>query len=124
GQNDYSRTGIQRLEDFSFGTSLTTVISSTTLNELYYNFGRRVAKFDSQVPSIAHQIAGVGFIGSNPFSPVDRSENRFQLRDNLTWATGDHVFKFGGDVNWIDIQARFELNFPGLFNFGQQAASG
>src|SRR4030095_3724462 len=110
GQNDYSRTGIQRLEDFSFGTSLTTVISSTTLNELYYNFGRRVAKFDSQVPSVAHQIAGVGFIGSNPFSPVDRTEQRHQIRDNITMAHGSHTFKFGGDINWISGKAKFELN--------------
>ena len=123
GQNDYSRTGIQQLEDFSFGTSLTTVVSSSTLNELYYNFGRRVAKFDSQVPSVAHQIAGTGFIGSNPFSPVDRTEKRHQIRDNVTMAHGSHTFKFGGDLNWISGRAKFELNFPGLFNFSQQSAS-
>ena len=123
GQNDYSRTGIQDLRDTSVGLSLASVLPHNLVNEAFVNYGRRLAKFDSQVPSVAHQIAGVGFIGSNPFSPVDRSENRFQLRDNLTWATGDHIFKFGGDVNWIDINATFELNFPGLFNFSQQACS-
>src|SRR4029079_14822218 len=86
-------------------------------------FGRRVATFDSQVPSVAHQIAGTGFIGSNPFSPVNRVETRHQIRDNLTWASGNHTFKFGGEVNWIRGAARFDLNFPGLFNFGQQACS-
>ncbi|MCU0239923.1 MAG: TonB-dependent receptor, partial [Pyrinomonadaceae bacterium] len=68
-------------------------------------------------------MAGTGFIGSNPFSPVDRVETRFQLRDNLTWVTGNHTIKFGGDFNWINVKAKFELNFPGLFNFGQQAGS-
>lgn len=121
GQNDFSRTGIQILEDFTFGTSLTTVVSSTMLNELYYNFGRRVAKFDSQVPSVALQIAGTGFIGANPFSPVDRVERRHQIRDNVTMARGSHTFKFGGDVNWISGKAKFELNFPALFNFSQQS---
>jgi hypothetical protein len=123
GQNDYSRTGIQRIRDTSVGLSLSSVLPHNLVNEAFVNYGRRLAKFDSQVPSVAHQIAGTGFIGSNPFSPVDRSENRYQLRDNLTWAAGDHIFKFGGDVNWIDINAIFELNFPGLFNFGSQAAS-
>jgi hypothetical protein len=122
GQNDYSRTGIQDLRDTSVAVSLTSVLPNDVVNEAFFNYGRRLAKFDSQVPSVAHQIAGTGFIGSNPFSPVDRSENRFQLRDNLTWVTGDHIFKFGGDISWIDIAARFELNFPGLFNFSQQAA--
>ena len=121
GQNDYSRTGIQDIEDFSFGTSLTSILSSHVVNDLYYNFGRRVAKFDSQVPSVAHQIAGTGFIGSNPFSPVDRTERRHQIRDNITWAKGNHTFKFGGDFNFISGKASFELNFPALFNFGQQS---
>ncbi|HUR99625.1 MAG TPA: TonB-dependent receptor [Pyrinomonadaceae bacterium] len=122
GQNDYSRTGIQDVKDTSVGASLSSVLPHNMVNEAFFNFGRRLAKFDSQVPSVAHQIAGTGFIGSNPFSPVNRSETRFQLRDNITWATGDHIFKFGGDVNWINVDATFELNFPGLFNFSSQAA--
>ncbi|MEO7539286.1 MAG: TonB-dependent receptor [Pyrinomonadaceae bacterium] len=121
GQNDYSRTGIQDIEDFSFGSSLTSIFKNNLVNDLYYNYGRRVAKFDSQVPSVAHQIAGFGFIGSNPFSPVNRVETRHQIRDNVTWATGAHTFKFGGDLNWVSGKARFDLNFPALFNFAQQA---
>ncbi len=122
GQNDYSRTGIQDIKDTSVGLSLSSVLPHNLVNEAFVNYGRRLAKFDSQVPSVAHQIAGTGFIGSNPFSPVDRSENRFQLRDNMTWATGNHIIKFGGDINWIDVAAKFELNFPALFNFSSQAA--
>jgi outer membrane receptor protein involved in Fe transport len=122
GQNDYSRTGIQDVKDTSVGVSLASVLPHNLVNEAYLNYGRRLAKFDSQVPSVAHQIAGTGFIGSNPFSPVDRSENRWQIRDNLTWATGDHIFKFGGDINWINVDASFELNFPALFNYSSQAA--
>ncbi len=122
GQNDYSRTGIQDLEDFSFGSSLTTLVSSSFINDMYFNFGRRAAKFESAVPSVAHQIAGTGFIGSNPFSPVNRIEKRYQFRDNVTLAKGNHTFKFGADFNWVAGQAKFELNFPALFNFSQQAA--
>lgn len=124
GQNDYSRTGIQELEDFSFGSSLTSIINTNVVNDLYYNFGRRVAKFDSQVPSVALQITGTGFMGANPFSPVNRVERRHQFRNNLTWVSGNHTMKFGGDVSLISGKARFELNFPALFNFSQQAAGG
>jgi hypothetical protein len=123
GQNDFSRTGIQDIKDLSLAASLTTILPHNLLNDLYFNYGRRKAKFDSQIPSVALQIAGTGFIGSNPFSPVNRTENRVQIRDNVTWATGAHTFKFGGDVNWIKGNARFDLNFPGLFNFSQQSAS-
>jgi len=123
GQNDFSRTGIQQLKDLSGAASLSSILPNNLVNEAYINLSRREAKFDSQVPSVAMQIAGTGFIGSNPFSPVDRTENRYQVRDSVTWATGSHIVKFGGDVNWIQGQATFELNFPGLFNFAQQAAS-
>ena len=124
GQNDYSRTGIQDLKDGSGGASWTSIMPRRNMvNELYFNFARRIATFDSQVPSVAHQIAGTGFIGSNPFSPVAREEDRTQIRDNLTWVKGSHTMKFGADLNWIDGNAKFELNFPALFNFSQQSCS-
>jgi Carboxypeptidase regulatory-like domain/TonB dependent receptor len=123
GQNDYSRTGIQDLKDTSFGMALTSILPHSMINEAYFNYGRRVAKFDSQVPSVALQIAGTGFIGSNPFSPVSRTENRYQIRDNMTYALHSHTIKFGADFNWINGKARFDLNFPGLFNFSSQSCS-
>lgn len=119
GQNDFSRTGIQEIKDTSFVTSLTSTLSSRVVNEARFSFGHRDAKFDSQIPSTAIQIAGVAFIGSNPFSPVDRTERRFQLTDNISWLPGNHNFKFGADANFINVEAIFELNFPGLFNFGE-----
>jgi len=121
GQNDFSRTGIQDLKDTSIAVSISSILPHNLVNEGYFNFGRRKAKFDSQVPSVALQIAGTGFIGSNPFSPVNRTENRYQIRDNVTWAKGSHIVKFGGDASWINGDATFELNFPGLFNFSSQS---
>jgi hypothetical protein len=121
GQNDFSRTGIQTLRDISFVSSLTSTLSNTVINEARFSFGRRHATFDSQVPGAALQIAGTAFIGSNPFSPVDRTEKRFQVTDNVNWIKGNHTFKFGADINFVNVDARFELNFPALFNFGTTA---
>lgn len=123
GQNDFSRTGIQSLKDASGGASWTSILSNNVVNEMYFSFARRIAKFDSQVPSVAHQIAGTGFIGSNPFSPVDREEDRTQIRNNINWVKGDHAFKFGADFNWVSGVAKFELNFPALYNFSTQSVS-
>ncbi len=121
GQNDFSRTGIQDLRDHSLVASLTTTVSNTMVNEARFNFGHRNATFDSQIPGTAIQIAGTAFIGSNPFSPVRRKERRFQFTDNFNWILGNHSVKFGGDANLINVDARFDLNFPGLFNFGNTA---
>lgn len=125
GQNDFSRTGITTLQDFSFSAGLTSTLSSTTANEFRFSFGRRGTTFRSQNgEAVAYNISGTAFIGRELFSPVERRENRFQILDNFNWVVGNHTFKFGGDINFIEIpQARFELNFAGLFNFGEFAAS-
>lgn len=123
GQNDFSRTGIQRIKDYSFVTSLASTFSSSIVNEARFNFGQRNATFDSQIPGTAIQIIGSAFLGSNPFSPVDRTEKRYQITDNVNVIWGSHTFKFGGDVNLVNVSARFDLNFPGLFNFGEVSGS-
>ncbi len=120
GQNDFSRTGIQRLKDYSAVTTLTSTLSSNAVNELRFNFGERRAVFTSQNgDAVAHNIAGTAFIGRELFSPVVRTETRYEFTDSLNLVVGNHNFKFGGDVAFIRIpEATFELNFAGLFNFG------
>src|SRR6185503_2586536 len=102
GQNDFSRTGIQTLRDISFSASLASTLSNRFVNEARFSFGRRHATFDSQIPGAAIQVIGSAYLGSNPFSPVDRTEKRYQLADNLNYIRGNHTFKFGGDFNFID----------------------
>jgi hypothetical protein len=123
GQNDFSRTGRQTLRDTSFVASLASTLSNTVVNEARFNFGRRKATFDSQIPGAAIQVIGSAFMGSNPFSPVNRVEKRYEFTDNVNYIRGNHTFKFGGDLGLIDVKASFQLNFPGLFNFGGVAAS-
>jgi hypothetical protein len=123
GQNDFSRTGLQNLRDLSFVASVASTLSNSVVNEARFNFGRRKATFDSAIPGTAIQIIGTAFLGSNPFSPVDRTEKRYQFTDNVNYIYGNHTFKFGADLNYVDVKARFDLNFPGLFNFGGVARS-
>jgi hypothetical protein len=124
GQNDFSRTGIQTLRDTSFVATLHSTLAPTVVNEGRFNFGSRRATFVSQNgQGTAYNISGTAFIGRELFSPVIRTENRYQYSDNVTWVTGNHSFKFGGDANFISIDAIFELNFAGLFNFGGLTAT-
>ncbi|HZB44186.1 MAG TPA: carboxypeptidase regulatory-like domain-containing protein, partial [Pyrinomonadaceae bacterium] len=119
GQNDFSRTGRQVLRDTSFAASLASTLSNSVVNEARFNFGRRRALFASQGGGVAIQISGTAFLGPNPFSPVDRTETRYQLTDNINVLAGNHTFKFGGDISSVHVGARFELNFPGLYNVSE-----
>ncbi|HEX5707600.1 MAG TPA: TonB-dependent receptor, partial [Pyrinomonadaceae bacterium] len=124
GQNDFSRTGIQTLRDTAFVTTLNSTLSNTVVNEARFNFSSRRATFTSQNGgATAYNISGVAFIGRELFSPVIRTETRYQYTDNINWVVGGHTFKFGGDANFISVDAIFELNFAGLYNFGGLSAT-
>jgi hypothetical protein len=125
GQNDFSRTGIQKLRDFSAVTTLTSTLSNNAINEARFNFGERRATFKSQNgDAVAFNISGTAFIGRELFSPVVRTETRYEYTDNLNLVHGNHSFKFGGDIAYVRIpSAIFELNFAGLYNFGGLSAT-
>jgi hypothetical protein len=125
GQNDFSRTGIQILKDYSFVATLSSTLSNHAVNEARFNFGERRATFSSQNgDAVAFNISGTAFIGRELFSPVVRTETRYEFTDNLNYSMGNHSFKFGGDIAFIRIpSAIFQLNFAGLFNFGGLSAT-
>ncbi|CAN5723850.1 hypothetical protein BH24ACI2_BH24ACI2_01050 [soil metagenome] len=125
GQNDFSRTGITELKDYSFTAGLNTTLGGSAANEFRFSYGRRDTVFRSQNgDAVSFNIAGTAFIGRELFSPVDRTETRYQIADNFNYNLGTHTLKFGGDINFVRIpSAVFELNFAGLFNFGDFAAS-
>ncbi|MCY7377208.1 MAG: TonB-dependent receptor [Pyrinomonadaceae bacterium] len=124
GQNDFSRTGIQDLKDYSFTAGLNSTLGERAANEFRFSYGRRDTSFLSQNgDSVAFNISDAAFIGRELFSPVERTETRYQFADNINYILGNHTLKFGGDINFVRIpNARFELNFAGLFNFGPFAA--
>lgn len=124
GQNDFSRTGITILRDYSFVTTLTSTLSNRAVNEARFNFGERRATFTSQNgDAVAYNISGTAFIGRELFSPVVRTETRYEFTDSLNYSAGNHTFKIGGDLAFVRIpSAIFQLNFAGLFNFGGLSA--
>jgi hypothetical protein len=125
GQNDFSRTGIQTLRDYSAVATLNSTFSNRLVNEARFNFGERRATFKSQNgDAVAFNISGTAFVGRELFSPVFRTETRYEFTDNVNLVAGNHSFKFGGDIAFIRIpEAIFELNFAGLFNFGGLGAA-
>jgi hypothetical protein len=131
GQNAGSRTSLQTSRDLAIVGQHVTSFSSSVFNEARFQFARRGLHYGfSNLPGgsgLGVNITGFAFFGREPFSTVDRIERRFQWTDNLTWIHGNHSFKFGGDVNLVQLRSKkdqiFELNFGGVMNFGGLAAS-
>ncbi len=109
--------------------SAVTTLTSTLSNALGQrsSIQLRPAPRDFQIANgdaVAFNISGTAFIGRELFSPVLRSETRYEFTDNINIVAGNHNFKFGGDIAFIRIpEAIFELNFAGLFNFGGLSAT-
>src|SRR2546426_2173021 len=131
GQNAGSRPSLQQTRDLAVVGQHVPSFTSSLFNEARFQFARRGLHYGfSQLPGgdrVAVNMAGFAFFGREPFSTVDRIERRYQWTDNVSWLKGHHTFKFGGDINWIQLRSSktqiFELNFGGLFNFGGLTAS-
>jgi len=123
GLNDVSRTARSFVRDTSAFVQLNTILGNSKLNEFIFNFGRRGSLFSSGT-DVAINITGIGFFGSEPFSPAESKQRSYELKDNFSYASSKHTSKFGASVNFIRIDPfKFDLNFSGVFNFGDAAAT-
>ena len=131
GQNAGSRTGLNQTRDFNVTFEHNTTANDTTINQFRLQVARRGLHFGySNLPGgsdIGVNIPGYAYFGREPYSTVDRIERRYQFTDGITWTHGRHTFKFGGDVNVIQLRSSkaqiFELDFGGVANFGGLSAS-
>src|SRR5215813_1551254 len=126
GQNSGSRAGYNRSRDLNFTFQHDTIVSKSAVNQFRFQFARRGLHFGfSQEPGgddIGVNIPGFAYFGREPYSTVDRIERRWQFTDTVSKTWGRHTFKFGGDINIIQLRSTkaqiFELDFGGDVNFG------
>jgi len=124
GQNAWSRTSRQDFHDWSITGQETWTIGTNKVNEFRYQYARRGLLYSfSKGPGgdgPAVNIPGFAFFGREPFSYVDRTEQRHQFTDNFSWTVGSHNLKWGADINYLPLQADFTVNFGAVYNFGDQ----
>ena len=126
GQNAGSRTGVNQSRDFDVTFQHDTILSDSAFNEFRLQVARRGVHFGysdlAGGSDVGVNIPGYAYFGREPYSTVDRIERRFEFTDNATVIRGRHTFKFGGDVNIIQLRSKkqqiFQLDFGGVVNFG------
>jgi hypothetical protein len=128
GQNAYSRTSEQTYRDVSGVAQETWTIGSTKVNEFRFQYARRGLSYfyNTQIPSgsdPAVNIPGYAYIGREPYSYIQRVEQRYQFSDNFSWTMGHHDTKFGVDFNYLPITATFTVNYGGVYDFGPVSAA-
>jgi hypothetical protein len=128
GQNAYSRTSEQTFRDVAGTAQDTWTIGNSKVNEFRFQYARRgLAYFYNthtpQGSDPAVNIPGYAYFGREPYSYIQRTEQRYQFSDNFSWTLGRHETKFGVDFNYIPINAIFTVNYGGVVDIGSLSAS-
>jgi Carboxypeptidase regulatory-like domain/TonB dependent receptor len=127
GQNSYSRTSQQTYRDVAGVFQDTWTIGNNKVNEFRFQYARRgLSYFYSSAPGgsdVAVNIPGFAYFGREPYSYIQRTEQRYQFTDNFSLTRGRHGMKFGVDFNYIPITATFTVNYGGVYDFGGLSAS-
>jgi hypothetical protein len=95
---------------YNFLGSLTSTISSTTVNQFTYQY----QSFDNRINATT-DLNNLSFpsgiiVGRNGNVPQQTLQKKHQFRDDMTWNYQNHSFKFGGDFV-------YEPTLGGLFAF-------
>jgi len=128
GQNAYSRTSQQTFRDIAGVVQDTWTIGNTRVNEFRFQYARRGLSYfyNTAIPGgsdPAVNIPGYAYFGREPYSYIKRTEQRYQFTDNFSWSIGRHSIKFGGDFNYLPLNAIFTVNYGGVYDFGSVAAN-
>jgi hypothetical protein len=124
GQNGYSRTSEQTYRDAAGMFQDTWSIGNNRINEFRFQYARRGLAYFYNTASpngagsdIGVDVTGVAYFGREPYSYIQRTEQRYQFTDNYSWTLGRHDTKFGADFNYIPIKATFTVNYGGVYTF-------
>jgi hypothetical protein len=128
GQNAYSRTSEQTFRDVAGTVQDTWTIGNNKVNEFRFQYARRGLSYfyNTAIPGgsdPAVNIPGFAYFGREPYSYIERTEQRYQSTDNLSWTVGHHDTKMGFDFNYLPIKAIFTVNYGGVYDFGSFSAS-
>ena len=127
GQNAYSRTSEQTYRDVAGVVQETWAIGTNKVNEFRFQYARRGLSYfyNTMIPGgsdPAVNIPGFAYFGREPYSYIQRTEQRYQVTDNFSWTKGTHSTKFGVDFDYIPTTATFTVNYGGVYDFGTVAA--
>jgi hypothetical protein len=128
GQNAYSRTSEQTYRDVAGVVQDTWTIGNNKVNEFRFQYARRGLSYfyNTQIPAgsdPAVNIPGYAYFGREPYSYIQRVEQRYQFTDNFSWTIGRHDTKFGVDFNYIPTTATFTVNYGGVYDFSSVSAA-
>ena len=121
-----SSNGVEKSFSNALSGQLTTQVNDAISNEFRFQLAREDRPRDYTAPGLPSgrkfPDTGMDFgsafrIGQPFFLPVVYNDTRVQLLDNVTWSTGNHLIKVGGEANIVASNQTFIGFANGRFIF-------
>ena len=117
-----SYNGVEGLDTEAWVASYSGQWGNNLLNDLNINYiTEDTPRLDKGLDLPDFQVSGLGAYGEVSFLPIVSTTERKGIGDTVTWLTGDHVLKFGGEYNDTSINQVFKGNWRGVFRFNSKA---
>ena len=100
------------IRDQSLAGGLTTVFSSSWINDLRMQYAHRTFDFPVVSTQPHLEVANTFAVGVNRGNPDIYKESRFELVDNVTHNIGSHTIGFGGNFDRVGTYESFPLFYP------------
>ncbi len=114
---DESARGSSKNSDQSFSATWQAVASPTFVNEIRFQFARRIVDLTPNSQGALLEIPGIVSLGESPVLNGSRTEDHVQLVEAATVVRGDHQLGFGASVQRISLDASLANRFAGIFVF-------
>ncbi len=100
------------ITDQSVAGGLTTVISSSWVNDLRMQYAHRTFDFPVVSTQPHLEVANTFAVGVNRGNPDIYRESRFELVDNVTYNVSKHTIGLGGNFDRVGTYESFPLFYP------------
>lgn len=108
----------------NFVATWNRILSSSLLNELHFSFGKTSGAFPGAGDNPAGNndlstltVTSFFTLGIPTNIPQDRLEKVYQFTDNVSFLRGNHSYKFGADIRYVDLVPLVPFDFRGTYTF-------
>ena len=121
-----SANAVEKSSSNAVSGQLSSQLTNNVSNEFRFQLARedRPRDYDAprlpngrDFPDIAMDFGSAFRVGRPFFIPVEYYDTRVQLLNNVTWASGNHLFKVGGEINRVSSNQTFIGFANGRFIF-------
>ncbi len=107
----------QQTRNDSFTVNDSIILSPRWLNEARFTYSRRDIKFPETL-GIAFNAGVAGLTLGNQNFPQYRTDNVYEITDNVSFTPQNHAFKFGYNLLIYKLASFFAPNFNGVVTYG------